>query len=165
MGVAHFPDSFTDRRRPFKSSHPTRRIGDVNNNDVPKNQRNSQRKRSPIARSDAILELTWRDVDLESELIHLGHGHGNQRRGLVPINDTLRPHLETAMEAQTCDYVIEWRTRMSRASRPVLMQRQKAPVVKTSRLSRLTSDYGHLDGCRRPHADDRALRRHVSGNG
>lgn len=59
------------------------------------------------ARTGALLELTWNQVDLVAGIIHLGHGSGNKRRGIVPINDVLRPVLETARQAATCRYVIE----------------------------------------------------------
>jgi integrase len=59
------------------------------------------------ARSAALLELTWDRVSLESGIIHLGEGHGNKRRGIVPINSTLRPFLEEARRAATCSFVVE----------------------------------------------------------
>jgi integrase len=59
------------------------------------------------ARSAAILELTWQQVNLETGILHLGEGHGNKRRGIVPINDALRPYLEQASKAATCPYVVE----------------------------------------------------------
>jgi integrase len=59
------------------------------------------------ARSAALLELTWDRVDLVAGVIRLGEGTGNKRRGIVPINDALRPVLETARQAATCAYVIE----------------------------------------------------------
>jgi integrase len=59
------------------------------------------------ARSGALLELTWAQVDLTAGVIRLGDGVGNKRRGIVPINDALRPILETARQAATCQYVIE----------------------------------------------------------
>jgi integrase len=59
------------------------------------------------ARTGAILELTWERVDLAGGIVHLGHGHGNKHRGIVPINAALRPYLETAHAAATSRYVIE----------------------------------------------------------
>lgn len=59
------------------------------------------------ARTGAILELTWDQVDLETGIIHLGESNGNKRRGIVPINATLRPYLEEAKKAATCRFVVE----------------------------------------------------------
>jgi integrase len=59
------------------------------------------------ARSAALLELRWDRVSLENGIIHLGEGHGNKRRGIVPINSTLRPFLEEALRAATCPFVVE----------------------------------------------------------
>lgn len=61
------------------------------------------------ARATAILELTWDRVDLNRRLINLAKGdHGNKRRALVPINDSLYPELLKAHEARTSDFVIEY---------------------------------------------------------
>jgi integrase len=59
------------------------------------------------ARTGALLELTWDQVDLEAGVINLGHGTGNKRRGPVPINRALRPYLEEAYEASTSEWVVE----------------------------------------------------------
>jgi integrase len=59
------------------------------------------------ARTGALLELTWDRVDLASGVIHLGHGNGNKRRGIVPINNSLRPVLVQAQQAATCRFVVE----------------------------------------------------------
>jgi integrase len=60
------------------------------------------------ARSAALLELTWDRVDLVTGIINLGYGHRNKRRGVVPINDALHPYLETARQAATSLYVVEY---------------------------------------------------------
>jgi integrase len=61
------------------------------------------------ARSNAILELTWDQIDIEREVINLAKGeHGNKRRALVPINETLRGYLLEAKRASTIDFVIEY---------------------------------------------------------
>lgn len=60
------------------------------------------------ARAGALLELTWPQVDFESGRISLGRGRGNKRRAIVPIVDRLRPYLEEAHAAATCQFVIEY---------------------------------------------------------
>jgi integrase len=59
------------------------------------------------ARSGALLELTWERVDLAAGRINLGHGYGNKRRAVVPINSALRPYLEEARQAATSAHVVE----------------------------------------------------------
>lgn len=78
-----------------------------------------------FARKTAILELTWDRVDWTQGRIDYGEGDGNKRRAIVPISDSLRPHLERAYEVATCPYVIEYgghhvrdvRTGLDRAAR------------------------------------------------
>jgi integrase len=59
------------------------------------------------ARSGAILDLTWRQVDFTAGLIDFGSGSGNKRRAVVPITDALRPRLVEAHAGRTTDRVIE----------------------------------------------------------
>ena len=60
------------------------------------------------ARRSAILELRWRQVDLEAGMIDFGRGTGNKRRAVVPISDALLPYLVEAHEHRTSDSVIEF---------------------------------------------------------
>ena len=60
------------------------------------------------ARSNAICELTWRQVDLESGRINFGEDVGKKRRAVVPINNQLRAALVQAANIRTTDYVIEY---------------------------------------------------------
>ncbi|PZQ45009.1 MAG: integrase [Micavibrio aeruginosavorus] len=63
---------------------------------------------STAGRMSALLELTWDRVDFEHGLIKLSIGdHGNKGRATVPMNSALRPVLEEAYRARTCDYVVE----------------------------------------------------------
>lgn len=48
------------------------------------------------ARSSAILELTWGQIDFDRRLIDYGEGHGNKRRAIAPINDQLLEMLKAA---------------------------------------------------------------------
>jgi integrase len=60
------------------------------------------------ARSGALLELKWEQVDFEAGLVDLGEGHGNKRRAIVPMNDDLRRALVAAKEMACTDYVVEY---------------------------------------------------------
>lgn len=60
------------------------------------------------ARSNALLELLWSQVDMDKRVINLSKGnHKNKRRAIVPINDVLFEALTQACMVRTCDYVIE----------------------------------------------------------
>jgi len=59
------------------------------------------------ARSGAILELQWSQVDMARRLIDYGEGHGNKRRVIAPINDDLHATLTAALELACSDFVIE----------------------------------------------------------
>ncbi|MFY9288466.1 MAG: site-specific integrase [Alphaproteobacteria bacterium] len=61
------------------------------------------------ARSGAILDLTWQQVDFEKRWIDFGRGWGNKRRAVVPMNDDLYETLKMAWELRQCDYVVEYR--------------------------------------------------------
>lgn len=61
------------------------------------------------ARSNAILDLTWKQVDFDRLTINFIKGdHKNKRRSIIPINETLLRYLKEAYEASTCDYVVEY---------------------------------------------------------
>lgn len=59
------------------------------------------------ARSGAVLDLTWDQVNLEAGLIDLGHAPGGKGRAVVPIAASLLPILTNARAAATCGHVIE----------------------------------------------------------
>ncbi|WP_369808717.1 tyrosine-type recombinase/integrase [Pararhodobacter sp. CCB-MM2] len=61
-------------------------------------------------RIGALLELEWRQVDLDRRIIRLAKGEIGPKKGraTVPINDTLMAALTAAREAAVSDYVIEW---------------------------------------------------------
>lgn len=66
-------------------------------------------------RKQAILELKWAPeaegdgwVDLKRGMIHFGQGHGNKRRGVVPVHGACLDALKSAWEARDCRYVISW---------------------------------------------------------
>ncbi|WP_167370185.1 site-specific integrase [Komagataeibacter nataicola] len=61
------------------------------------------------ARTGAILELTWDQVDLQTGVISFGRGTGNKGRSIVPMVPQLRQALTVAAEGRTTDWVIEYR--------------------------------------------------------
>ena len=61
-----------------------------------------------FARRDAILELTWEQVDLKARRIDFGEGTGNKRRAIVPIPDRLHAELVSAHERAISPYVVEF---------------------------------------------------------
>lgn len=61
------------------------------------------------ARSAAILELKWSDVDFKNGLISFGRGHGNKKRAIVPMNNDLKNALKDAYRGRLSDNVVEWR--------------------------------------------------------
>jgi integrase len=63
---------------------------------------------STAARSGALLDLTWPQVDLKTRIIDFGRGWGNKRRAIVPMNSDIHAALTTAKEVAQSDYVIEY---------------------------------------------------------
>jgi integrase len=62
-----------------------------------------------VARTGAILEAKWSQVDFKKRTIDFGRGHGNKRRALVPVNDELLRTLVAAHELACSDYIVEFR--------------------------------------------------------
>jgi integrase len=62
-----------------------------------------------VARSGAILEAKWSQVDFKKRVIDFGPGHGNKRRTLVPINDELMRTLQAAKELACSAHIVEFR--------------------------------------------------------
>lgn len=60
------------------------------------------------ARSGAVLDLTWQQIDFDKRLIDFGRGWGNKRRAIVPMNDDVFESLKTARELSQSNYVIEY---------------------------------------------------------
>lgn len=60
------------------------------------------------ARTTAILELQWSQVDFVREMVNLGEGTANKRRSQVPLNQTALKALVLASENSSSDYVIEY---------------------------------------------------------
>lgn len=58
-------------------------------------------------RTEAILDLTWRQVDLERRIVDFGYVARGKRRAAVPIGDELAGVLAEAKEMATTPYVIE----------------------------------------------------------
>lgn len=60
------------------------------------------------ARSGAIVELTWNQIDFNRGVIDFGRGHGNKRRAVVPMNEALREALLESRELAQTPFVIEF---------------------------------------------------------
>ena len=63
---------------------------------------------STAARSGAILDLTWPQVDFDRKIIDFGRGHGNKRRSIVPMTNDVYESLLEARELAETDHVIEY---------------------------------------------------------
>lgn len=61
------------------------------------------------ARSGAILEARWSQVDLKAKRIDYGRGHGNKRRTVVTLNPEVLSLLAAASQLACSDYVVEFR--------------------------------------------------------
>jgi integrase len=62
-----------------------------------------------VARSGAILEARWGQVDWDRLTLDYGQGHGNKRRAIVPLNDDAMRALRAAQEMACTNYIVEWR--------------------------------------------------------
>jgi integrase len=61
------------------------------------------------ARTGAILEARWTQVDWERRVLSFGKGHGNKRRAIVPLNPELLLTLRGARTLACSDYIVEFR--------------------------------------------------------
>ncbi|MEO0036166.1 MAG: hypothetical protein RLZZ501_2189 [Pseudomonadota bacterium] len=59
-------------------------------------------------RKEALLALTWPQVDFERRTIWLGRKEGGKGRAIVPINQTLYPVLRAAKAQASTDHVVEY---------------------------------------------------------
>jgi integrase len=62
-----------------------------------------------VARSGAILEARWDQVDFERRVLDYGEGHGNKQRALVPLNDDVFATLQAAKLMACSDHIVEFR--------------------------------------------------------
>jgi len=60
------------------------------------------------ARSEAILDLRWKDVDFRDGVIRYPPKPGGKPRAAVPMNRTIAAALSAAREVATTEHVIEW---------------------------------------------------------
>lgn len=87
---------------------------------------------STAARSGAILDLTWAQLDFERRIIDFGRGYGNKRRAIVPMNDDVYEALiETRQLAQT-DHVVEFKGKPIKSIKKTFRQLCKDCGVKAS---------------------------------
>ena len=69
------------------------------------------------ARTSAILELTWPQIDFKRRMVNFGEGAHNKRRAQVPLNDKAMEALEQAYRIRICDFVIEYSGRQLKSIR------------------------------------------------
>ncbi len=101
------------------------------------------------ARSGAILELKWSQVDLKNKRIDYGQGHGNKRRSVVPINQMALGPLLRAEEAATSEYVIEWAGKPVKAIKTAFnktVERAKLKDVSPHILRHTAATWMAIDG-------------------
>lgn len=61
------------------------------------------------ARTGAILEAKWDQVDWDRRVLSFGKGHGNKRRAIVPLNPELLLVLKGAKALAFSDFIVEFR--------------------------------------------------------
>lgn len=59
-------------------------------------------------RKEAILSLTWEQIDFKRGVVDLGAGVGNKGRAKPPMSQTLKNALLESKKAAVTDYVVEW---------------------------------------------------------
>jgi len=82
------------------------------------------------ARTAAILDLDWAEVDFGANLIRFGQGAGNKRRSIVPIVPQLRAALWAAAQIRTRDHVIEYRGARVASIRHAFRDRVKVAALE-----------------------------------
>ncbi|MDD2324517.1 MAG: site-specific integrase [Alphaproteobacteria bacterium] len=87
---------------------------------------------STAARSGAILDLKWDQLDMEQRIIDFGRGYGNKRRSIVPMNDAVYEALLEAKELAQTDHVIEYNGRPTRAIKKAFSRLCESCGIKAS---------------------------------
>lgn len=62
-----------------------------------------------VARSGAILEAQWSQVDWDRRTIDYGPGHGNKQRAVVPLNDEMLAMLKGAKLMACSTHIVQFR--------------------------------------------------------
>lgn len=68
-----------------------------------------------LARTGAILDAKWSQIDWDRGIIDYGQGHGNKRRAIVPLNDDAIGALRAAKTMASSAFIIEYRGMRVRA--------------------------------------------------
>jgi len=87
---------------------------------------------STAARSGAILDLKWDQLDLENRIIDFGRGFGNKRRSVVPMNEEVYEALLEAKELAQTDHVIEYNAKPTRAIKKAFSRLCESCGIKAS---------------------------------
>lgn len=84
------------------------------------------------ARSGAILDLTWDQVNMDQRIINFGRGWGNKRRAIVPMNDEVHAALLKSCELAQSDHVIEFNGKPLKSIKKAFERLSKACNIKAS---------------------------------
>jgi len=84
------------------------------------------------ARSGAILDLTWAQVDMNRRIIDFVRGWGNKSRAIVPMNDDVHVALLTAQDLAQSDHVIEFHSKRLKSVKIAFARLCKACGIKAS---------------------------------
>lgn len=101
------------------------------------------------ARSGAILEARWDQVDWDRRVISFGRGHGNKRRAAVPINNELLLVLKGAQALACSDYIVEFRGERVRSIRTgfaAACRRAGLPDVTPHVMRHTAATWAVMDG-------------------
>jgi integrase len=103
---------------------------------------------STAARSGAILELKWQQVDLKAGIIDFGKGWGNKRRAIVPINEDAADALRDAQKLAQTDYVTEFAERPVKSIKTAFRRLCKTCDIEASPhvLSHTAATWTVMDG-------------------
>ncbi len=105
---------------------------------------------STAARKEALLDLTWFQVNFEQRTINLGRKEGGKSRAIVPITDDLMPYLQSAWKARTEDsHVITFRGKKVGSIQTAFeaaVKRANLPGVTPHTLRHSAATWMALDG-------------------
>jgi len=90
-------------------------------------------------RKEALLSLTWDQINFKTGVVDLGAGVGNKGRAKPPMSPSLKNALQESKKAAVTDYVVEWagdRVRSIRKGFDKAAQAAKLPGITPHDLRR-----------------------------